>query len=93
KEACCNYAGYAFEYQAKRLLIDTSNFQFQMPADFEQWRDDHHYPRLWKLGVEKMAFLMPESVMAFVEDKAAEFGKFPVRYFVQEGEAMEWLGE
>lgn len=91
QEACCNYIGYAFEHQTKNLLIDTHNFQLQLPDTFKEWQNTIHYPRYYKLGVQKVAYIMPVSAMEYVKDIPTENGKFALRNFTQNQEALSWL--
>lgn len=87
-EACSNYAGYASEYQLSNLLVDTRNFGFRPPEAFSHWRDEIHTPRLKRIGVEKMAYIMKEVNMPYVKDIDEPFR---VRHFTSKGEAMNWL--
>ncbi|MEO0898347.1 MAG: hypothetical protein AAFY71_18180 [Bacteroidota bacterium] len=90
-EACTNYVGYGFEYQSKKFLIDTSNFQFQIPEEFSSWKKEIHHPRYRKLGVERVAYLMPESALPYMKDVSKEEEGFEIRYFGKEKEARDWL--
>ncbi|MEL6191534.1 MAG: hypothetical protein AAFR66_05775 [Bacteroidota bacterium] len=90
-EACTNYAGFIAEYKVDQVIVDTRNFQYQMPEDFSGWRDNFHYPRLRRMGLQKMAFLMPESAMPYMKNVSAEENQFAVHYFVKETEAFRWL--
>ncbi|HAS43388.1 MAG TPA: hypothetical protein DCS93_23110 [Microscillaceae bacterium] len=91
QEACTNYAGYAFEYASRYLLIDTHNFTYQLPEEYRTWLEQKHYPRFYKLGVQKIAYLMAEEAMTYVRNEPAENGKFATHYFTNEKEALEWL--
>ncbi len=93
KEACSNYAGYAIEHQSLYLLVDTRDFSFEVPASFLEWREKNHHPRFYKLGVKKMAYLMPVQVLAHMQDIPSEAGKFATRYFSTEAAALAWLSK
>lgn len=91
QEACSNYLGWAFEHQAKLFLIDVRNFQFQLPPTFPTWQTEEHYPRYFKLGVQKVAYVMPEQALAHAKEIPAEKGKFELKNFGNREEAVEWL--
>ncbi|MAQ75953.1 MAG: hypothetical protein CL613_06450 [Aquimarina sp.] len=81
KEACNNFLGYGFEYKAKNILIGVRNFQFQLPSDFPEWQKEKHYPRYYKLGIEKVAYVMPEAFISEAKEIPKEEGKFELRNF------------
>ena len=91
QEACCNFLGYGFEYQAKTILIDVRNFQFQLPPDFPKWQEKEHYPRYYKLGIEKVAYIMPEQYVANAKEIEKEAGKFELRNFSNYKSAISYL--
>lgn len=91
--ACTSYAGFAWEYQAKHLLVDTRNFQFQLPAEFEIWREKELNPRYYKLGVLKFAYVTKPEYLPFVKDIPAQPGKFETRNFTSIPEALLWLNQ
>ncbi|MCI4670339.1 MAG: hypothetical protein MRZ79_19535 [Bacteroidia bacterium] len=91
KEACCNYLGYGFEYQAKNFVIDVRNFQLNLPPDFPDWQKNEHYPRYYKLGVEKVAYLMPEAYIPNAKEIEKEDGKFELKNFANSELALNWI--
>lgn len=91
QEACCNFLGYGFEYQAKTILIDVRNFQFQLPPDFPEWQEKEHYPRYYKLGIEKVAYIMPEQYLKNAKEIEKEEGKFQLRNFSDYESAINFL--
>ena len=91
QEACSNFLGYGFEYEAQTVLIDVRNFQFQLPADFPEWQEKEHYPRYYKLGIEKVAYLMPEQYVAHAKEIEKEAGKFELRNFSDYEAAINFL--
>lgn len=91
QEACCNFLGYGFEYQAKAILIDVRNFQFQLPPDFPEWQDKEHYPRYYKLGIEKVVYVIPEEYLANAKEIEKEEGKFELRNFSDFDKAITYL--
>ena len=91
QEACSNFIGYGFEYQAKHILIDVRNFQFQLPPDFPQWQEKEHYPRYYKLGIEKVAYLMPEQWVSKAKEIEKEEGKFELRNFSDYETAIQYF--
>ncbi|MEL7191422.1 MAG: hypothetical protein AAFS00_05800 [Bacteroidota bacterium] len=91
QEACSNFLGYGFEYQVKHFLIDVRNFQLQLPAEFPKWQSEIHYPRYYKLGIEKVAYVMPESALAHAKGIEKTAGKFALQNFGTPTEAQAWL--
>ena len=91
QEACCNFLGYGFEYQARTILIDVRNFQFQLPPQFPEWQEQEHYPRYYKLGIEKVAYVMPEQYVSNAKEIAQEPGKFELRNFSDYDAALDFL--
>ena len=91
QEACSNFVGYGFEYDAKTILIDVRNFQFQLPPDFPEWQKNEHYPRYYKLGIEKVAYVMPEQYIANAKEIEKEEGKFELRNFSTINDAINYL--
>lgn len=93
QSACNNYAGFAWQYQIKHLLADTSNFHFQLPADFTIWREEQLNPRYYQLGVLKFAYIAQPEHFQFMRDIPAENGKFETRNFISVAEAINWLNK
>jgi len=93
REACSVYAGYAFEYQARLLLVDTRNFVFRVTESYLEWQQSQHFPRFLKLGVKKKAYIMVPEHMAYVEDRPAVDGLLAIRYFTDPIAAATWLAE
>ncbi len=93
KTACNNYAGFAWQYQAKHLLVDTRHFHFQLPPDFVTWREEQLNPRYYQLGVLKFAYVTKPEFIQLMKDIPAENGKFETRNFTSTAAAIDWLNE
>ncbi len=91
QEACSNFMGYGFEYQAQQICIDVRNFKLQLPEDFPEWQLTEHYPRYFKLGIQKVAYIMPEAALAYAKEIDKEPGKFELRNFSDNKSANQWL--
>lgn len=89
--ACNNYAGFAWQYQAKHLLVDTCNFHFQLPSDFAIWREEQLNPRYYQLGVLKFAYITKPDFLQSMKGIRSENGKFETKNFVSTNEALNWL--
>lgn len=89
--ACNNFAGFAWQYKTLHLLVDTRNFNFQLPPDFLEWREQQLNPRYYSLGVRKFAYITLPENSAYMKDIPAEGEKFETRNFVSEQEALTWL--
>ncbi|MEL6988272.1 MAG: hypothetical protein AAGK97_10620 [Bacteroidota bacterium] len=81
QHACSNFIGFGFEYGASRILIDVRNFQFQLPSNFPEWQEKEHYPRYYKLGIEKVAYVMPIEYLEHAKEITKEPGKFELKNF------------
>ncbi|MEO0734728.1 MAG: hypothetical protein AAFZ52_17970, partial [Bacteroidota bacterium] len=91
QEACSNYLGYAFEYETRQFLIDVRNFRFQLPPEFPAWQREEHYPRYYKRGVRKVAYVMPAEYVPQAKTIEATPGKFALENFATPAEANTWL--
>lgn len=91
QEACNNYAGFAWQYQSKHLLVDTCNFHFQLPEGFTIWREKELNPRYCKLGVQKFAYITKPELLQFMKDIPSENGKFETRNFILFQKAINYL--
>ena len=91
QEACGNFLGYGFEFQAKNILIDVRNFQLQLPPEFPSWQNDEHYPRYYKLGIQKVAYIMPEAYLAQAKTIEKQAGKFELLNFTSAEAAYTWI--
>lgn len=91
--ACHNYAGFAWQYQSKHLLVDTTRFHFQLPPNFTTWRAEQLNPRYYQLGVLKFAYITKPELLQFMKDIPAENGTFETRNFITRKEAVNWLNE
>ena len=91
QEACQNYAGFAWEHQVKRLLVDTRIFNYALPEAYVAWREAELNPRYHKLGIEKFAYIMPEEALPHLEDIDPADGTFVTRYFGDQRPAVAWL--
>lgn len=91
--ACHNFAGFAWQYQAKHLLVDTRNFRFSLPDDFAAWREQQLNPRYYQLGVLKFAYVTSRELLHYMKDIPAENGKFETRNFSSIKDSINWLTE
>lgn len=91
KDALMNLAGFAIEYRAPKILIDTSSFRFQLPPESEEFRTEVFYPRVTKVGATRQALIMPKEYMQYVKDELGDDVVVPTKYFVDESEAITWL--
>ncbi len=87
--ACNNFAGFAWQYQSKHLLVNTCNFHFQLPSEFTVWREEQLNPRYYQLGVLKFAYITKSEFLPYMKDIPAENGKFETRNFISKQEALE----
>lgn len=91
KAACSNYAGFAWQYKAMHLLVDTTNFHLQLPNEFAAWRETELNPRYYQLGVLKFAYVTKPEFLHFMKDIPAEKDKFETKNFSSTSTAINWL--
>lgn len=91
QEACSNFIGYGFEYEAKQIVIDVRNFQLSLPPEFPAWQQNEHYPRYYKLGIEKVDYILPEAALGQAKEIEKAEGKFELRNFPSFEAAKAWL--
>ncbi len=91
KDALMNLAGFMIEHKSTRLLIDTSNLKFQLPAEADEFRTKEFNPRITKAGEVKQALVMPKEYLQYVQDELGNDVVVPTRYFSEESEAAAWL--
>lgn len=90
------FAESAERTSAGGILVDATKMGFSIPQIVQEWHDEVIIPRYSSAGVEKMAFLQPESFIArettiqtFEEASAAEL--IQMQLFDDEAEAIQWL--
>ena len=81
----------------KRTLWDHRHFNFQIPPDLQQWTDETINIPATRLNVfEKISFIVSQDVlsqMSVMEIFDETTSEFMPRYFVDEGESLEWLNK
>lgn len=91
KDALMNFAGFIIEQKSTRVLVDTTNFKFELPSESDEFRTKEFYPRIIKVGKVKQALIMPKEYLQFVQDELGGDVIVPTRYFSEESEATAWL--
>lgn len=91
QEACCNFIGYGFEYQAQHIVIDVRNFKLQLPSEFPSWQQEDHYPRYFKLGIQKVAYIMPAAALEHAKEITGSDDHFELKNFADTAAAEQWL--
>ncbi len=90
---CHNFAGFAWQHQVKHLLVDTTNFSFILPEEFQEWREKELNPRYQALGVTKFAYMIMPEYFHMMNDIPAKLGSFETRHFIEERQSIIWLNE
>ena len=83
----------------KRLLINTSSFDFVIDPRMQEWLSAEFNQRFAKAGLEKMAIVLPEAVFVQVAieqtvqevKKKAEVSTFEVLQVDDLAKAQQWL--
>jgi len=76
-------------------LADNTNQKFTFNVDIQEWVAHHVAAPCIKVGVKKIAILMPSDLLAELStEQAAEENKLPIEisYFKAEQEALKWFG-
>ena len=89
--ACCNFIGYGFEYRSDKIFIDTMNFTYVPTQEFYHWQKTVHHDRYRKLGIKKVAYILPEQYVEQLNNQPQDDAGFVTKYFSNEGNAKEWL--
>lgn len=84
-------AGFIIEYHTQNILIDTTNFKFELPPENLEFRNKVFYPRVTKVGSVRQALIMPKEYLKYVKDEIGSDVVVPTRYFAEESEAIAWL--
>jgi hypothetical protein len=89
--ACCNFIGYGFEYQSDKILIDTLQFNYTPTPEFYEWQKTEHHQRYRKLGIKKVAYILPAEYVEGMSQTVEVNEDFTTRYFSEVEEARLWL--
>lgn len=86
------------EYNPRLSLINTRKFLFPISPEMQEWVDNEIFPRFVKAGVQKLAFISSEDILAGISveqmmDEDMAIDNFEVKHFREEGEALDWLCE
>lgn len=90
-EACCNFIGYGFEFNTKKILIDTKHFTYMPPPQFHEWQKTVHHDRYRKIGVEKVAYVMNTEHVDYMKNSPIKEEGFITDYYDQISKAKNWL--
>ncbi len=94
KNALSLFAGYVEEKKAHGILVDVRSFRHKMGPDVQPWRLANISPRYNAAGVQRFAFLFPESVqLSPMMNQSGDGEQFITRAFSGEEQAFAWLGE
>jgi hypothetical protein len=90
------FAATTEEHQPRFLFVYAQNMRHAIAAPTQEWHDEYIVPRYSRAGVERMAFMLPESFFArlsheqtFEEAQAQQL--IETQFFTDEGEADAWL--
>lgn len=88
---------YSKLYQPKLGLGDLRDFQFIITPDLQEWINEHIYPIIQSISLQKHAVLLPpQFVVQLSVKQAVEISpnkSFETQYFSDESEARKWLLE
>jgi len=87
----CLFVWEAEKHRPGRLLIDATEFRHRFGEGVMAWRDAHIIPRYGAAGVKKFAFHMPPGFPGAGKEAVEGPAVFPTKWFLDRGEALEWL--
>jgi hypothetical protein len=89
------YTQMVEKYRPKSALIDCMLLGYAIPPAIQEWTNTTLFPRLLKVGVTKVAILLPVEIVAMLSLEQVmdeSMGKkFTTKYFSDEVNAREWL--
>jgi len=91
QEACMIYAGLAIEHDIKNLLIDTTEFYYELPEDYMDWKNKNLNPRYAKVPIKKHAFLMKSEGFEAFANQEFEESTYLNKFFKEQQKAVNWL--
>lgn len=76
------------------VLVDATRFRMPDAERDAAWREEHVVPHYNAAGVRRLAFLMPDGMVAIGRPPRQE-GKaeYPTAYFARRAKALAWLAE
>jgi hypothetical protein len=90
------FAKAAEEHNPRFLFVYAQNMRHTIAPTTQEWHDEYIIPRYSKAGVERMAFMLPDSFFArlsheetFEESQAVQL--IETQFFTDEAEADHWL--
>jgi len=95
KEEFLNVSNEIFLIKPKKMLIDTSEMQFLITPDLQEWANLHIFPISLKVGLKKVAIISSKALISQISIEQmmeeAEGKKFTSRYFDDKAAAMNWI--
>jgi hypothetical protein len=86
------FAADVEEHEARRILVDVSQFRHKMGPDVQQWRVTNISNRYNAAGVTRFAFLFPAgSQVPPVMTQSSPGEDFLTRAFTSREQALAWL--
>lgn len=95
KYSMLEVANIASNHTVRGILVDARRFSFTISLGVQEWYDANIVPKHLAAGIKKMAFLLPEDVMAQVsieltmDEEQAKSQE--TRYFDTYENAEKWL--
>lgn len=88
-------------HQPKNIVINVVDLRFPITLHLQEWLNEYIIPRLFELGVAKIAYIMPKDFiekisMEQVYDEVTELAQkheldFGTNFFDQEEHAFQWF--
>lgn len=96
KREMLNYVKLSYEYTPRLILANTSEFDYTITPEIQDWVTENIHKHNVKLGIEKIAFVLPEEIFAQVSvsqtgDEAETVQKGAPVFFDNYDEAMAYL--
>ena len=96
KKASVSVPQLAGEYGAKKILINAIDSLFPVSPKLQDWVNENTIPQYLRVGIEKVAILLPKEFFAQVSveqivDDSITVAQKKIQYFKNESQARKWL--
>lgn len=86
---------YIEKLAPKNLLVNSKYFFYRVPTSIQNWMNNEVLKRYFEAGIEKMAFIISEDVVAQISIEQAiqedDTDLYEIKYFDDIKSAKQWL--
>ena len=95
KEEMLERMKYIEKYRPRKVLVNAKFFFFRLPPSIQTWMNEEILNRYYEAGIEKMAFIISNDLVAQISIEQAiqenETSTYQIRYFDSIEKAKVWL--